>query len=53
MPISRPGWAGMGLAVAHGILMEHRALVDVTSVEGQGSTFAVMMPIENEGEIEK
>jgi len=43
---------GMGLAVAHGILMEHRAIIDVTSEEGKGATFSIMLPLALEQEPE-
>jgi PAS domain S-box-containing protein len=35
---------GLGLSVAHGILQEHGAAVDVDSTVGQGTTFTLMLP---------
>lgn len=35
---------GLGLAVAHGIVQGHNGKIDFDSVEGQGTTFNVMIP---------
>ncbi len=35
---------GMGLAVANSILQEHAGAITVTSVDGQGSTFRIVLP---------
>ncbi len=35
---------GLGLAVVHGILRDHDAVMDVQSAPGQGSTFSVYFP---------
>ena len=35
---------GLGLAVVHGILRDHDAVMDVHSVVGEGSTFSVYLP---------
>ena len=35
---------GLGLAVVHAILIRHRARVEVTSQEGEGTTFVVRFP---------
>ncbi|AOW12449.1 hypothetical protein LPB72_08430 [Hydrogenophaga crassostreae] len=41
----RPGLGtGLGLAVVHGILAEHQAILDVQSTVGQGSSFSVYFP---------
>lgn len=41
----RPGsGTGLGLAVVHGILAEHQAILDVQSTVGQGTSFAVYFP---------
>lgn len=40
------GGTGLGLAVVYGIMLNHRGFLDVESVEGQGSTFAMYLPLE-------
>jgi PAS domain S-box-containing protein len=40
------GGTGLGLAVVYGIILNHRGFLDVESVEGQGSTFGVYLPME-------
>ena len=39
-----PQRLGLGLAVAHGILVRHRGRIEVSSQEGQGTTFVVRFP---------
>ena len=39
------GGTGLGLAIVKHILNRHRGRLNVTSVEGQGSTFAVQLPV--------
>ena len=40
------GGTGLGLAVVYGIILNHRGLLEVESVEGKGSTFQIYLPIE-------
>jgi two-component system, cell cycle sensor histidine kinase and response regulator CckA len=40
------GGTGLGLSVVYGIILNHRGFLDVDSVEGQGSTFHVYLPLE-------
>ena len=35
---------GLGLAVVHGILAEHQAILDVQSTPGEGTIFSVVLP---------
>jgi two-component system nitrogen regulation sensor histidine kinase GlnL len=36
---------GMGLSVAHGIIQDHHAIIDVESETGKGSTFYIYIPV--------
>ena len=40
------GGTGLGLAIVKHVLLRHQATLDVTSVPGEGSTFAVLLPAE-------
>ncbi len=39
---------GLGLAVAHGLIENHKGRINVESIEGEGTTFTVILPITNE-----
>ncbi len=39
---------GLGLAVSHGIIQRHHGRIEVQSKEGEGSTFTVYLPINND-----
>jgi PAS domain S-box-containing protein len=36
--------SGLGLSVVYGVVKDHRAFIDVQSVEGQGSVFTIFFP---------
>jgi signal transduction histidine kinase/GAF domain-containing protein len=36
---------GLGLSVAHGIIQEHKGLIDIDSVPGEGTTFRILFPL--------
>jgi PAS domain S-box-containing protein len=36
---------GLGLAITHSIIEAHKAMIDVESVEGQGTVFTITMPV--------
>jgi CheY-like chemotaxis protein len=40
---------GLGLPVAHGIITSHGGTIRVDSVEGQGTTFHVYLPLQQDG----
>ncbi len=37
---------GLGLSVVYGIILNHRGLLEVESVEGEGTTFNIYLPID-------
>lgn len=36
---------GLGLAISHRVISEHHGKIEVDSVEGQGSTFKIILPV--------
>ena len=40
------GGSGLGLAISYSIIRKHQGTIEVSSVSGQGATFAVKLPIE-------
>ena len=42
---TKPEGCGLGLAVVHGIIEEHGGEIDVASVENEGTTFTVSLPL--------
>ncbi len=42
---TKPSGCGLGLAVVHGIVTEHGGEIDVSSVEGRGTTFTLALPL--------
>jgi signal transduction histidine kinase len=40
---------GLGLAVSYGIIRDHGGEIRVTSAPGKGSTFSIVLPVENNG----
>lgn len=37
--------SGLGLAIVHGVVKEHEGFIDLTSVPGRGTTFALYFPL--------
>jgi CheY-like chemotaxis protein len=42
---TKDGGSGLGLATIHGIVLQNDGMIEVSSVEGEGSTFDVYLPI--------
>jgi signal transduction histidine kinase len=40
---------GLGLSVAHGIITDHKGMIDVESEVGEGTTFHVLLPLSGNG----
>lgn len=36
---------GLGLSISHAIIQQHRGSIELSSVEGEGSTFTVHLPL--------
>jgi len=43
---------GLGLAMSYGAVQNHRGLIDVQSVVGEGTTFSIYLPLSQTGEAE-
>ena len=37
--------AGLGLSIVHAIITQHQGRIEVTSAEGEGTTFTVVLPV--------
>jgi signal transduction histidine kinase len=48
---SKVSGVGLGLSVSYGIISQHRGTIDVTSSAGQGSTFTISLPLNNEEQV--
>lgn len=44
---------GLGLAIVHRIIEEHKGTISVASIEGTGTTFELLLPIEGGSNIEE
>ncbi len=42
---------GLGLAISHSILQEHRGMIGVQSEVGKGTTFTITLPVESEQDV--
>jgi len=42
---------GLGLSVSYGIIKKHDGYIEVQSVKGQGTTFTVMLPVAEDGDL--
>jgi two-component system nitrogen regulation sensor histidine kinase GlnL len=46
---TKPTGTGLGLSVAHGIVIEHQGMIDVESIPGAGACFHVLLPLLGSG----
>ena len=46
--IHKPDSTGLGLSISYGIIQKHKGNINVVSEEGQGSTFIISLPIEEQ-----
>ena len=46
----KAGGVGLGLSVVYGIIRDHKGLIKVDSVVGQGTTFTIRLPAYKPGE---
>jgi two-component system sensor histidine kinase PilS (NtrC family) len=49
---TRSGGTGLGLAIVARIVQAHRGIITVQSQPGDGTTFAIWLPIDDEGDVE-
>jgi len=50
---TKPKGFGLGLAVTHRIVEDHNGYIEVESMEGKGTTFRVILPLEKRREFER
>jgi signal transduction histidine kinase len=46
---TKEGGTGLGLSVSYGIIKVHKGTIDVESKEGEGSTFTIKLPVNENG----
>ncbi len=44
---TKPAGSGLGLAICHSILEKHEGSIQVTSREGSGTSFTILLPVSN------
>lgn len=47
------GESGLGLAIVHQLIQQHKGKIEVTSTEGKGTTFTLFFPDRKDNEIQK
>ncbi|MCU0242062.1 MAG: ATP-binding protein, partial [Vicinamibacteria bacterium] len=50
---TKPGGTGLGLATAHSIIKRHRGHIEFESVEGEGTSFSVYLPVASQGTLHR